>query len=95
MAFRRSCVNGSDASGGVDSSSATDKGERMIDAPYWFGSIPDGCDVPGWVPYMTAAELSLEHPKLTIDLKTGETYVSFPAESEEADDTRASSDEAA
>jgi hypothetical protein len=50
----------------------------MIDTPYWFGSVPEGCDVPGWVPYMTAAELGLDSPKLTIDFGSGEVYVSYP-----------------
>jgi len=67
---------------------------QAIDTPHWFGSIPEGCDVPGWVPYMTATELGLDHPKLTIDFKTGQTFVSFPQDHHEADDI-SSADEAA
>jgi hypothetical protein len=38
----------------------------------------DSCDVPEWLRFMTASELELDRPKLTIDFRTGEQYVSYP-----------------
>ena len=67
----------------------------MIDTAHWFGLVPEGCDVPGWVPYMTAAELGFNHPKLAIDFKSGETFVSFPHEPVEAPNEFGNADEAA
>ena len=52
--------------------------DTPCDVPYWFGTVPNGCDVPGWIPFMTADELGLSRPKLMIDSETGEPYVSYP-----------------
>jgi hypothetical protein len=38
----------------------------------------EGCDVPHWMPYLTAAELGLDRPKLTIDFETSELHISIP-----------------
>ncbi len=38
----------------------------------------DGCDTPDWLPFLTADELELDRPKLTIDYATGLEYISVP-----------------
>jgi hypothetical protein len=48
------------------------------DVTDWFGPVPAGCDVSAWIQYMTADELGLAAPKLTIDFDTGEISVSVP-----------------
>lgn len=40
--------------------------------------VIDGCDVPDWIPFLTAAEAGLDRPKWTIDFKTGIEYISYP-----------------
>jgi hypothetical protein len=44
-----------------------------------FGLTIPGCDVPDWLPYLTAPELGLDRPKLTVDHRAGEIYVSWSA----------------
>lgn len=48
------------------------------EVPDWFGRIPAGCDVPDWLPFMTADEAGFDRPKLTIDFQTGKQFLSFP-----------------
>lgn len=45
---------------------------------YPFDLFIAGCDVPYWIPHMTASELGLDRAKLTIDFQTGRSYVSYP-----------------
>ena len=47
-----------------------------------FNLAVEGCDTNHWLPNLTAAELGLDRPKLTIDFATSETFISFPNEVE-------------
>jgi hypothetical protein len=38
-----------------------------VDVSGWFGGVPEGCDTPSWVPFMTPDELNTDGPKLTLD----------------------------
>lgn len=60
-------------------------GDREVNVADWFGSTPEGCDVPGWIPFMTATELGWDREKLTIDWTTGEEYLSSPSAEAQAD----------
>lgn len=44
------------------------KGEdsATTDVGHWFGPMFVGCDVPHWLPFMTAEELGYSGPKLTV-----------------------------
>jgi len=52
----------------------------MIDTPECFGFMPEGCDVPHWIPFMRADALGLDRPKFMYDTAR-EIVVSFPTSS--------------
>jgi len=41
-----------------------------------FGEIPYDCDVPDWIPFLTATDLGVPS-KLTVDFTTGEVFMTY------------------
>ncbi len=50
------------------------------DALHWFGVHSGDVDCPHWIPYLTADDLGMTTPKLTMDFRTGRAFWSYPSE---------------
>jgi len=49
-----------------------------MDCAHWFDDGPVDADCRHWLPYMSAEDLALDHPKLCIEHLTGALKLSFP-----------------